>query len=139
MYPETTSKQKQPSTGALTKSVMKICSKFTGEHPCRHGCSPVNLLHIFITLFVRAPVEGCFCLEVVSGYMRTDNSFQKWSIDKQMLYKTIVFNFYLLKFWSVELNFWLKEVCHQHVDFSNQLQDHLNKEVKFIDKYKVLG
>ena len=46
------------------KGVLKICSKFTGEHPCRsvisiklqsnltetilrHGCSPVNLLHIF--------------------------------------------------------------------------------------------
>ena len=48
----------------------KICSKFTGEHPCqsvisikvksnfteialRHGCSPVNLLHIFRTPFLR--------------------------------------------------------------------------------------
>ena len=48
----------------LRKGVLKICSKFTGEHPClsvisinlqsnfieialRHGCSPVNLLHIF--------------------------------------------------------------------------------------------
>ena len=46
----------------LGKSALKICSKFTGEHPCRrvisikllcnfieitlrHGCSPVNLLH----------------------------------------------------------------------------------------------
>ena len=26
--------QKQPFRGALTKSVLKICSKFTGEHPC---------------------------------------------------------------------------------------------------------
>ena len=48
----------------LEKGVLKICSKFTGEHPCqsaisiklqsnsleialRHGCSPVNLLVIF--------------------------------------------------------------------------------------------
>ena len=48
----------------LVKSVLKICSRFTGEHPCRsvisikllcnfieitlrHGCSPVNLLYIF--------------------------------------------------------------------------------------------
>ena len=48
----------------LEKDVLKICSKFTGEHPCRsvisiklqsnfieivllHECSPVNLLHIF--------------------------------------------------------------------------------------------
>ena len=48
------------------KSILKICIKFIGEHPCRsvisvklqnnfieitlrHGCSPVNLLHIFKT------------------------------------------------------------------------------------------
>ena len=52
----------------LGKGVLKICSKFTGEHPCRsvisiklqssfieialrHGCSSVNLLHIFRTPF----------------------------------------------------------------------------------------
>ena len=45
----------------LKKGVLKICSKFTGEHPCRnfieitlrHGCSPVNLLHIFRTPFFK--------------------------------------------------------------------------------------
>ena len=54
----------------LGKVVLKICSKFTGEHPCRsaisiklqsnfieitlrHGCSPVNLLHIFRTPFLK--------------------------------------------------------------------------------------
>ena len=48
----------------LGKGILKICSKLAGEHPCRsgistkllcniieithwHGCSPVNLLHIF--------------------------------------------------------------------------------------------
>ena len=52
----------------LAKGVLKICGKFTGEHPCRsvvsiklqsnfieialrHGCSPVNLLDIFRTPF----------------------------------------------------------------------------------------
>ena len=56
----------------LRKFVLKICSKFTGEHPCRsaisikllcnfieitlrHGCSPIYLLHIF-----RTPLDGCF-------------------------------------------------------------------------------
>ena len=50
------------------KCVLKICSKFTGEHPCRkvisikllcnfiktalrHGLSPLKLLHIFWTTF----------------------------------------------------------------------------------------
>ena len=52
----------------LRKDILRICSKFTGEHPCRsvisiklqsnfikiilwHECSPVNLLHIFRTPF----------------------------------------------------------------------------------------
>ena len=63
----------------LRKGVLKICSEFTGEHPCRsvisikllcnfieialqHGCSPVNLLHIFRTSFPRIPLDGCFCI-----------------------------------------------------------------------------
>ena len=61
------------------KGVLKICSKLTGEGPCqsvisiklqrnfmeitlRHGCSPVNLLHIFRALLLRTPLNGCFCL-----------------------------------------------------------------------------
>ena len=54
----------------LRKGVPKICSKLTGEYPCRsaisvklqsnfteitlrHGCSTVNLLHIFRTPFLK--------------------------------------------------------------------------------------
>ena len=54
----------------LRKAVLKICSKFTGEHPCRsvisvklqsnfieitlrYGCSPVHLLYIFRAHFSR--------------------------------------------------------------------------------------
>ena len=59
-----------PSEIFLGKRVLKICSKFTGEHPCRsrisiklhcnfteialqHGCSSVNLLYIFRTSFYK--------------------------------------------------------------------------------------
>ena len=44
----------------LGKSVLKMCSKFTAEHPCqsnfikialRRGGSPVNSVHIFRTPF----------------------------------------------------------------------------------------
>ena len=71
-------KSSQPEV-LLGKGVLKICSKFTVEHPCQsvisiklhqsvisiklhcifieitlwHGCSPVNLLHIFRTPFPR--------------------------------------------------------------------------------------
>ena len=55
--------------------VLKICTKFTGEHPSRkailiklqsnfikitsrHGCSPVNLLHILRTLLPNNTSRG---------------------------------------------------------------------------------
>ena len=74
----------------LAKEVLKICSKLTGEHPCRgaisikllckfieialwHGCSPVNLLHIFRTLFLKNTswwllLNDCYwhCLDVLT-------------------------------------------------------------------------
>ena len=59
----------------LGKCVLKICSKFTGEHPCRsvisiklqsnfieitlhYGHSPVNVLHIFKTTFHKNTYGG---------------------------------------------------------------------------------
>ena len=69
----------------LGKLVLKICSKFTGEHPCwsakllcnfievalRHGCSPVNLLHIFRTCFLKntsgwLPLELTIIISIIS-------------------------------------------------------------------------
>ena len=37
----------------LWKGVLKICSKFTGQHPCRSVNSPENSLHIFRTPFYK--------------------------------------------------------------------------------------
>ena len=72
--------KKQPFRGVLGKGVLgkgvqKKCNKFTGEHPCRsaisiklqsnfiemalwHGCSPLNLLHIFRTSFPKNTSGG---------------------------------------------------------------------------------
>ena len=68
----------------LEKGVLKICSKFTGEHPwtfnfieiaLRHGCSTVYLLHIFRTSFPKNTSEGLLLSiatphlkELFSGY-----------------------------------------------------------------------
>ena len=58
------------------KGVLKIRSKFTGEHLCRsaiwiklprnfikitlrHGCSPVNLHHIFRTPLLKTALDDC--------------------------------------------------------------------------------
>ena len=68
--------------GTLQKQPPRGCSKFTGEHPCRsaisiklqsniiqitlrHGCSPVNLVHIFRTPFLRN-TQGWLLLYLVS-------------------------------------------------------------------------
>ena len=62
--------QKQPLRGVPRKRFLKTCSKFKGEHPyrcaisimllcnfieisLRHECSPVNLLYIFRTSFLK--------------------------------------------------------------------------------------
>ena len=62
------------SEGFFEKDVLKICSKVTGEHPCRsaisikllcnfieislrHSCSPVNFAAY---LFLRTRLDGCF-------------------------------------------------------------------------------
>ena len=66
---------------------MKICSKITGEHPCRsviliklqsnfieitlrHGCSPVNLLHIFRTPSPRNTSEWLLLYSSMSSGVR---------------------------------------------------------------------
>ena len=76
--------QKQKSSPPevfLGKVILKICSKFTGEHPCRSdfnrsnfieitfrdGCSPVNLLHIFRTPFPRDTSGWLLLIYVVSS------------------------------------------------------------------------
>ena len=75
LYPLKTSEnlrcfRSSPPEVFLCKGVLKLCSKFTAEHPCRsvisiklqsnfieitlrHGCFPVNLLHISRTPFPR--------------------------------------------------------------------------------------
>ena len=68
-----------PTEVFLGKGVLKICSKFTTEHPCgsalsikllcnlieitlRHECFPVNLLHNFRTPFKRTLRRAAFGL-----------------------------------------------------------------------------
>ena len=63
-----------PSELFLGKGGLKICSKFTGKHPCRsaismnlqsnfieiaprHDCSPLNLQHVFRTPFPKNTFE----------------------------------------------------------------------------------
>ena len=68
------------------KDVLKICSKYTGEHPCRsaisikllcsfietalrYGCSE-NLLHVFRTPFLEKTSEGLLLYFVYKNFLR---------------------------------------------------------------------
>ena len=61
-----------PSEVFLEKGVLKICSKFTGEHPWRS----VNLLHIFRTPFPKNTSEWLL-LVVIQRYSFLFQSNQK--------------------------------------------------------------
>ena len=100
----------------LKKAVPKTCSKFTGEYPCRsaisikllcnfieialrlietalrHGCSPLNLLHI-----LRRPFPGN-----TSGWLLLQNPIQQL-LDKSVLsdsggyvIQKFIYSFFLL-------------------------------------------
>ena len=74
----------------LGRSVLKICSKFTREQPCRnaisiklqrnfietalrYGCFPVNLQHIFRTPFPKTTSGGLLLLFTTNKSTRTSN------------------------------------------------------------------
>ena len=74
--------QKQPYLEK--KSVLKICSEYTGKHPCgiaisikfdtpRHGCSLVNLLLIFRALFYKNTYGG-----LLLEFPKINKSFQSF-------------------------------------------------------------
>ena len=71
----------------LEKGALKICSKFPGEHPCwsviwikmqinfieitfRHGCSPVNLVHIFRATFSKNISRRLLCCITTNPFFR---------------------------------------------------------------------
>ena len=95
----------------LGKSVVKICIKFTREYPCRgvisiklqsslieitlrHGCSPINLLHIFRTLFTKTISERLLLVisylngeEIIGGFY--EKELQKTNQEKFRIEKVI--------------------------------------------------
>ena len=104
------------------KVVLKIYSKFTGEYPCRsaisikllrnfieialqHGGSPVNLLHIFRTPFLKntsgwllLDLYGCCCFITLSQIScRAKNNFTRnvivWTIFSQSMFWSKIYPF----------------------------------------------
>ena len=99
----------------LGKGVLKLSSKSKGEHPCRkailiklqsnfieitlqHRCSPVNLLHIFWTLFPKNISGGLLLFQKAA--ILEENSAIDLKENKGLLYgrcdQRIKFRFYLI-------------------------------------------
>ena len=89
----------------LGKGAPKIRSKFTGEHSCRsaisikllcniikialrHGCSPVNLLHIFRTPFLKNIPE--WLLLYIMNYKRNSERYISLLINFNQCYTVIL-------------------------------------------------
>ena len=94
----------------LEKCVLKICSIFTGEHPCRsaissmlctfieitlpHGCSPVNLQHIFRIPFPK-DIPGWLLLKIkikvfVFLWRLHFRTYCTWSVSATKLFSSLL-------------------------------------------------
>ena len=124
----------------LGKGVLKICIKFTGEHPCRsvisikllcnfieialrHGCSPVNLLHIFKTPF---PKNTCRWLLLY---------FLPSQINLIILVLKIKHNFHNFRQIQKTSNLKSKQTCRTFTIF--HLANYLSKYVIYLIEYKL--
>ena len=89
------SKSSPSAVFLLGQGVLEKWSKFTGEHPCRsviyiklqsnfieiklrHGCSSVNLLHIFRTPFLGTNSDWMSKNCSVKKFMYDRNGFKGW-------------------------------------------------------------
>ena len=108
--------QKQPSQVFLRKGVLKICSKYTGEHTFRsvisiqlllnlieialwHGCSPVNLLHIFRTNFSKN-TSGWLFLELIVGVLEKKKNLNE---SEKILSQQSKVSYMFLCHWNPEI------------------------------------
>ena len=110
--------QKQTPSGVLSKGVLKIWSKFKGEHPrqslssikllwnfieitLRHRWSPVNLLHIFRIPFTK----------ITSGWLLLENVESVIDIIHEYIYSSnLVWFIYLESPLNIFLRFCLQIV-----------------------------
>ena len=113
----------------LRKGVLKICSKFTGEHTSRsvisiqllrdlteialrHECSPANLLHIFRTHFSKN-TSGRLFLEFIEGVLEKKKIWM--NLRRSYVNRTKYFTFSLL----VPLKSWNYQITMTYKFFAN--------------------
>ena len=125
----------------LVIGVLKICSKFTGEHLCqsvisikllcfavalpcnfieitlRHGCSPVNLLHIFRTPFPRN-TSGWLLLKLCKDVLcKILNSASKFKVQAFLICKKIRNTVNKKRGKSFPIIIFIKQIFNTHTCF----------------------
>ena len=127
------------------KGVLKICSEFTGERPCRsailikllcyfieiifrHGCSPINLRHIFRTFFLKST-----CGWVLLDVSTTSNNLQKFVLFKFTLigrWFQVFFNAFVFIFISLRGGYSLYIGRNMHPDHASFVSLNLRMKIQ---------
>ena len=121
----------------LRKGALKLCSKFTGEHPCRialrHGCSPANLLHIFRTSFPRN-TSGWLLLYVYS-MISTINKPTRATRETTTRIDHILTKTFLDK--PLKSGIFKSDVSAFSSDFSNSNRQHIKRRRNLVYIHKI--
>ena len=129
----------------LRNGFLKIYSKFTREHPCgslisiklqsnfieitlRHGCSLVNLLHIFRTPFTKNTTEWLLlgCYEITCQIWQIFICFVNVSLTLMLIWKSLSF------FWFCKCIIWTMKLTSLLSAF------HLRNIAQTLTKFTVL-
>ena len=110
---------------------IKLQSNFFFEITLQHGCSAVNLLHIFSTPFYKNILEGCFCsyhifwliwkTVNVSGMNTTlffwKHSLKKFECELSSLFSINSKNCKVLQYTLIYFNsfFWIMRTCSSYI------------------------
>ena len=90
------------SSDRKVQQIVKVCSKFTGEHPCWNAVSSVNLLHIFRTPYPKN-ISGGLLLQSWKNY-ETNCSFHVKLCRARKLYFLFFSSFLLLTTIKISLS-----------------------------------
>ena len=124
----------------LEDVILKICSRPTREHPCqsfiliklqgnvfditlRHGCSPVNLLHIFRTAFTKNTsgwLLQCWVCKY-GGWCQTESPSKMCELNLNLVWT-----------WIFDSSTWLKMTMDKNINLFTCFRSNLSLKKQFL-------